>query len=115
MILSDIKTRGDVVSFISCPFDAVSVFDGTDNKSPLIGTYCGQQRNLVLYSTEQFLTVTFTTLERTADSQNRGFIGMFQFSESFVKLGKEKKCPKWGCLNQMDCRGTEPDRRTLLN
>lgn len=69
-----------------CPFDAVSVFDGTDNKSPLIGTYCGQQRNLVLYSTEQFLTVTFTTLERTADSQNRGFIGMFQFSESFVKL-----------------------------
>lgn len=72
---------------ISCPFDYVDVFDGPDNESTLIGKYCGQQRNLVLYSTEHSLFVTFTTLNRFADSQNRGFIGFFQFSETFVKLG----------------------------
>lgn len=31
--------------------------------------------------------VTFDTLPRAANTQNRGFKGMFEFSESFVKLG----------------------------
>lgn len=31
----------------------------------------------------------FYTLPRTANTQNRGFKGMFEFSESFVKLGKK--------------------------
>ena len=84
------------VSLISCPFDFVNVFDGPDNESALIGTYCGQQRNLVLYSTDHFLLVTFTTLKRTADSQNRGFIGFFEFSEGFVKLGSFV-CLPWPC------------------
>lgn len=71
----------------SCPFDYVNVYDGADNESAVIGTYCGQQRNLVLYSSESSLLVTFVTLQRTASSQNRGFKGIFEFSESFVKLG----------------------------
>lgn len=70
----------------SCPFDYVKVYDGPDNSSALIGTYCGQQRNLVLYSSESSLFVTFFTLQRTANTQNRGFKGIFEFSESFVKL-----------------------------
>ena len=74
-------------SLRSCPLDAVDVFDGPDTRAPLIGRYCGQQRNVVLYSTEHHLLVTFTTLKRTADSQNRGFLAKFEFSESFVKLG----------------------------
>ena len=65
----------------------MDVFDGPDSRSPLIGRYCGQQRNVVLYSTEHHLLITFTTLKRTADSQNRGFLAKFEFSESFVKLG----------------------------
>lgn len=73
----------------SCPFDVVKVFDGLTNDSAVIGTYCGQQRNLVLYSSESSLFVTFDTLQRTANTQNRGFKGIFEFSESFVKLGKE--------------------------
>jgi hypothetical protein len=65
----------------------VKVYDGADNESAVIGTYCGQQRNLVLYSSESSLLVTFVTLQRTANTQNRGFKGIFEFSESFVKLG----------------------------
>lgn len=72
----------------SCPFDIVSIYDGSNETSPLIGQYCGQQRNLVVYSTENYLYVTFDTLQRAANTQNRGFKGMFEFSESFVKLGK---------------------------
>jgi hypothetical protein len=71
----------------SCPFDYVKVYDGADNESAVIGTYCGQQRNLVLYSSESSLLVTFVTIQRTANTQNRGFKGIFEFSESFVKLG----------------------------
>lgn len=72
----------------SCPFDVAKVFDGQTNESAVIGTYCGQQRNLVLYSSESSLFVSFDTLQRTANTQNRGFKGIFEFSESFVKLGK---------------------------
>ncbi|RZC35068.1 CUB domain containing protein, partial [Asbolus verrucosus] len=71
-----------------CPFDYVKVYDGPDNTSAVIGTYCGQQRNLVIYSSESSLLVTFVTLPRTANTQNRGFKGIFEFSNSFTKLGK---------------------------
>lgn len=84
-----------VCSFLrrnSCPFDFVKVFDGPDNSSELIGTYCGQQRNLVLYSSESSLLVHFFTLRRTASTQNRGFKGIYEFSESFVKLDFIRKC-----------------------
>ncbi|XP_039289954.1 tolloid-like protein 2 [Nilaparvata lugens] len=69
-----------------CPFDVVKVYDGATNESAVIGTYCGQQRNLVLYSSESTMFVAFETLQRTANTQNRGFKGIFEFSESFVKL-----------------------------
>lgn len=72
----------------SCPFDVVKVYDGGTNESAVIGTYCGQQRNLVLYSSESTMFIVFETLQRTATTQNRGFKGIFEFSESFVKLGK---------------------------
>lgn len=54
----------------------------------MIGTYCGQQRNLVIYSSAESIFVQFATLQRTADTQNRGFAGWFEFSERFVNLGK---------------------------
>lgn len=74
----------------SCPFDFVKVYDGADNQSATVGTYCGQQRNLVLYSSNNFMLVSFVTLQRTATTQNRGFKGIFEFSESFVKLGEQQ-------------------------
>ncbi|XP_014468464.1 PREDICTED: dorsal-ventral patterning tolloid-like protein 1 isoform X2 [Dinoponera quadriceps] len=69
-----------------CPLDYVKVHDGIDNSTAVIGTYCGQQRNLVLYSSESSLYVAFVTLKRTANTQNRGFKGIFEFSEGFVSL-----------------------------
>ena len=33
------------------------------------------------------LFVTFTTLRRTAPVFNRGFFGLFEFSDKYVKLG----------------------------
>jgi len=71
----------------SCPFDFIKVYDGSSDQDPLIATYCGQQRNLMVYSSGENLFVQFTTLKRTADSQNRGFSGWFEFSERFVNLG----------------------------
>lgn len=73
--------------FFSCPFDSVTVYDGRDNSSAIIGTYCGQHRNLVIYSSAENLYVTFEAIQRSANTQNRGFKAFFEFSESFVKLG----------------------------
>ena len=53
-----------------------------------VGTYCGQMRNLVVFSTGDSLYVTFHTLKRTAQVFNRGFYGVYDFSDDYVKLGK---------------------------
>ncbi|XP_034938400.1 bone morphogenetic protein 1 isoform X2 [Chelonus insularis] len=90
-----------------CPFDYVKVYDGLDNTAPTIGTYCGQQRNLVLYSSQSNLTVLFVTLQRTANTQNRGFKGIFEFSESFVKLDFINNS------GGMHIRGSECDQKIL--
>jgi hypothetical protein len=74
--------------YSSCPFDAITIYDGPDKMADKIGTYCGQMRNLIIFSTQNKLYITFTTLRRTAPAQNRGFIALYEFSESFVKLGK---------------------------
>ncbi|XP_047026079.1 cubilin isoform X2 [Helicoverpa zea] len=90
-----------------CPFDWVRVYDGPDNSSAVIGTYCGQQRNLVLYSSDERLLVTFYTLPRAASTQNRGFKGIFEFSESFVKLDFISK------HDAEHIRGSECDQKIL--
>ncbi|XP_063987836.1 cubilin-like isoform X3 [Diachasmimorpha longicaudata] len=90
-----------------CPFDYVKVFDGLNESAPVIGTYCGQQRNLVLYSSQANLTVLFVTLQRTANTQNRGFKGIFEFSESFVKLDFINNS------GGMHIRGSECDQKIL--
>ncbi|EDV91452.1 GH13954 [Drosophila grimshawi] len=88
-------------------FDLFFVYDGPDNSSALIGTYCGQQRNLVLYSSESSLFVHFYTLPRTANTQNRGFKGIYEFSESFVKLDFIRE------NDGIHIRGSECDQKIL--
>ncbi|CAO1427442.1 unnamed protein product [Diamesa serratosioi] len=90
-----------------CPFDFVRVHDGLDNSSAVVGTYCGQQRNLVLYSSESSLFLHFSTLQRTANTQNRGFKGIFEFSESFVKLDFIRE------NDGVHIRGSECDQKIL--
>jgi len=90
-----------------CPFDRVTIYDGPDNLAEKIGTYCGQMRNLVLYSTKNMLYVTFTTLRRTAPVFNRGFFGLYEFSDDYVKLD---------FIQDSDAehiRGTECDQKIL--
>ncbi|XP_071036301.1 cubilin-like isoform X2 [Parasteatoda tepidariorum] len=90
-----------------CPFDYVKVYDGITTEDPLIGTYCGQQRNLVIYSSAENVSVQFITLQRTAESENRGFSGHFEFNNSFVSLE---------FIGQNDgehIRGTECDQKIL--
>ena len=58
--------------------------------SQFSGTYCGQMRNLVVFSTHNQLYVTFHTLKRTAQVFNRGFFGIYEFSEDYVKLGERE-------------------------
>ena len=72
-----------------CPFDYIKAYDGASAEDHIIGTYCGQQRNLVIFSSGENLFIQFNTLQRSADTQNRGFSGWFEFSERFVNLGKE--------------------------
>lgn len=72
-----------------CPFDYIKVYDGASADDHIIGTYCGQQRNLVIFSSGENLFIQFNTLQRSADSQNRGFSGWFEFSERFVNLGED--------------------------
>ncbi|CAG0891432.1 unnamed protein product [Darwinula stevensoni] len=69
-----------------CPFDYVRVYDGLETSAPLVGTYCGQRRNLVIYSSTENLLITLTTMERMADAQNRGFSGLYEFSEVIARL-----------------------------
>ncbi|XP_050425565.1 cubilin-like isoform X2 [Adelges cooleyi] len=90
-----------------CPFDVVSIYDGNDTSSPLIEKYCGQHRNLVVYSTEEQLYMTFDTLERATNPQRRGFKAKFKFSQDFVTLDFiEKK-------DGEHIRGTECDQKVL--
>ena len=82
----------------SCPFDYIKVYDGASSEDYLIGTYCGLQRSLVVYSSGENLFVQFNTLQRTADSQNRGFAGWFEFSERFVNLGESCFVLSFSCI-----------------
>merc|ERR550519_1995778 len=64
-------------------------------------------RNLVIYSTKNLLYVTFTTLKRTAPVYNRGFFGLYEFSENYVKLDFIQK------QDAEHIRGTECDQKIL--
>jgi len=90
-----------------CPFDRLTIYDGPDNLAEKIGTYCGQMRNLVVFSTHNQLYVTFTTLKRTAQVFNRGFYGVYEFSEDYVKLDFIKN------TDAEHIRGTECDQKIL--
>ncbi|GIY50571.1 cubilin [Caerostris extrusa] len=78
-----------------CPIVAllifVKIYDGESEEYPLINTYCGQQRNLVVFSSSENLYVKFVTLQRNADNSNRGFKAAYEFSERFVSLECDQK------------------------
>ena len=44
---------------------------------------------MIFFSTKHLLYVSFTTLKRTAQVFNRGFFGLYDFSDEYVKLGHQ--------------------------
>ncbi|KAG8192223.1 hypothetical protein JTE90_014084 [Oedothorax gibbosus] len=90
-----------------CPFDFVKIYDGESEEYPLINTYCGQQRNLVVFSSSENLYVKFVTLQRNADNSNRGFKAAYEFSERFVSLDFISK------TDGEHIRGTQCDQKIL--
>lgn len=67
-----------------CPLDSIRVFDGLEETDPVINTICGSHRSLIIYSTRENLLITFTTTQREAEIQNRGFSAYFEFGDKFV-------------------------------
>ena len=87
--------------YFSCPIDYVQVRDG-DARAEEIGRFCGNYKNVVLYSSHERLFILFKTLSGRIDSVNAGnlegnadflysrtgFNITYEFSENFVKPGK---------------------------
>lgn len=90
-----------------CPLDSIKVFDGLEETDPIISTICGSHRSLIIFSTRENLLITFTTLQRQAEVQNRGFSAYFEFSDRFVDtsfiIGQNAKY----------IRGSECDQRII--
>lgn len=90
-----------------CPLDSIKVFDGLEESDPIISTICGSHRSLIIFSTRENLLITFTTLQRQAEVQNRGFSAYFEFSDRFVDtsfiIGQ----------NARYIRGSECDQRII--
>ena len=75
-------------------------------------------------STKHLLYVSFTTLKRTAQVFNRGFFGLYDFSDQYVKLGADQLRRKFEMryicqpdfIQNSDAehiRGTECDQKIL--
>lgn len=91
-----------------CPMDSIKIFDGLEETDPIINTICGSHQSLIIYSRNQHLLVTFTTIKRESEIQNRGFSAYFEFSDKFVDPSFIKHSP-----NLKHIRGSECDQRII--
>lgn len=68
-----------------CPYDAVSVYDGPDTRSPIIRKLCGLQQRMELFSQGSQLLLEFNT-SAPAKNDPRGFLVEYAFSDLFVDV-----------------------------
>lgn len=90
-----------------CPLDSIKVFDGDSESDPIISTICGSHRSLIIFSTHERMLITFTTLQREAEVQNRGFSAYFEFSDQFANPSFIEGA------NARHIRGSECDQRIV--
>lgn len=90
-----------------CPLDSVKIYDGAEETDPIISNICGSHKSLILFSTRENLLVTFTTLQREMEVQNRGFSAYFEFSDKFVDTSFIRG------PNVRHVRGSECDQRII--
>lgn len=69
-----------------CPVDYMKVFDGSDEKAPIINTFCGNHKGVVIYSSTENLLLKFVTSDQEANVDNRGFLIQYEMSSNYVNL-----------------------------
>lgn len=90
-----------------CPLDSVKIYDGKEESAQLINTICGSHRSLIVFSSHENLLITFNTMVREFEIQNRGFSANFEFSDKFVQLDFIEG------PNAKHIRGSECDQRVV--
>lgn len=68
-----------------CPYDSVTIYDGSSNKDPIIRKVCGLQQRLELFSFGPDILIEFNTTD-PAKNEPRGFVIEYEFSSSFVDI-----------------------------
>ncbi|VDO07418.1 unnamed protein product [Haemonchus placei] len=93
-----------------CPYDSVTIFDGSSTSSPIIKKVCGLQQRMELYSVGTELLIHFNTTN-PAKADPRGFVIEYEFSSRFVDVTQLLH----GQKGVTHMRGTECDIRVESN
>ncbi|VDK42953.1 unnamed protein product [Anisakis simplex] len=70
-----------------CPYDSMTIHDGSTNRAPIIRKVCGLQQRLELYSLGQNAFMEFNTTSPTK-ADPRGYVIDYEFSNRYVDVGK---------------------------
>ena len=62
---------------IVCPYDSLELYDGSDQSSPLIGTYCGSSSPGILQSTGRFMFAVFKSDSEITFTGYRATVSVF--------------------------------------
>ncbi|VDK82458.1 unnamed protein product [Onchocerca ochengi] len=70
-----------------CPYDSLTVYDGPNNKHPIIRKLCGLQQRMVIYSFGPSAFIEFNTTS-PAKADPRGYSLDYEFSNRYVDVLK---------------------------
>uniref|UniRef100_A0A9J2PDU0 CUB domain-containing protein n=1 Tax=Ascaris lumbricoides TaxID=6252 RepID=A0A9J2PDU0_ASCLU len=76
-----------IESKTSCPYDSMTIYDGTTNKDPIIRKVCGLQQRLEVYSLGPNAFLEFNTTSPTK-ADPRGYVIDYEFSSRYVDVLK---------------------------
>uniref|UniRef100_A0A183BT09 CUB domain-containing protein n=1 Tax=Globodera pallida TaxID=36090 RepID=A0A183BT09_GLOPA len=97
-----------------CPYDSLTVYDGSSTSDPIIRKLCGLQQRLELFSFGHQLLLEFNTTEVEGKLGDRGFFVEYQFSDTFVNIRRLIGAkPSVHCPSHL--RGSECDLRVCSN
>ncbi|KAL3998955.1 CUB domain family protein [Acanthocheilonema viteae] len=70
-----------------CPYDSLTIYDGPNNKHPIIRKICGLQQRIVIYSFGPSTFIEFNTTS-PAKADPRGYSLDYEFSSRYVDVLK---------------------------
>ncbi|CAD5206954.1 unnamed protein product [Bursaphelenchus okinawaensis] len=68
-----------------CPYDVMTVYDGHNNKAPIIRKVCGLQQRLEMFSFGSEVFLEFNSTD-PAKNDPRGYLIEYEFSDNFVDI-----------------------------